>query len=178
MRLRWCRQHCTRRLLKTTIHYVSSFFCFFHLEIPQGVISFGFIIWGFVCAQDAHSLSDGSDDTLVGSFGTLCVYRRSCHSLFCLLSLLWLRSETFLRYITITLHWHHYIMVVTCVIVPFHLLYVSYTFASMLWGAAPRIKEPKGDKLGNQREILRGTDAIYPYCIYIEDNWQDSDFTA
>ena len=41
-------------------------------------------------------------DTLVGSFGMLCGGQRSCHLLFCLCGLFWLRSGTFHCYITLT----------------------------------------------------------------------------
>ena len=59
-KLRWCRLRCTGGRLRTTIQSISSFFCFFiqgfsresfllflHSGIFSGVVSFGFVHWGF-----------------------------------------------------------------------------------------------------------------------------------
>ena len=54
---------------------------FFHLGIYSGVIRLVFILLGFCRARDAHSSEGGSDDTLVGPFGTLCGDQLSCQLL-------------------------------------------------------------------------------------------------
>ena len=49
-------EHCRAgRLLKTTIHYVSSLFCFFHSRISSGVVRFGFVVSGLVRPQNGYS---------------------------------------------------------------------------------------------------------------------------